>query len=508
MGKMLRIISVVGLSLLLVASVSLVGCGGEGELEDLVAPDMELSQYLKGTTVDFDEATLVSLATGGGEPGWKSGTAAAMYPTYHFSAAARDATAKAMYPNYRGYDTADVNFALLGAAEQGNVDGAILASLDPAELAAVDTAVVGFIDRIDIDMSDAVLPTETSAYAILSGVSATQADGWVTDVADGMDLADRFYVRLVKEAVVAYHAYGVFDDIYLLLYGEVPAAPTDAQVEGVARVAGETFFTSGTASATYPVQADEQAQALYGISYAECDEMQAGYVDAAVYAGLPAAEKGYIDYGAVPGLFASVGAQLTDALPLTQNIAYLTLYYNVSPAAADGWAADVGAGMHPRQAFYKWLAYEAVAGSAGMAGFIQLSVAEFSIKVTNPNEYWISLDSLSVNTSMDVDFYGMVYTVDVAKAAMGDKIWVPPMEDDVEGEITVHLAMPVKTMDNVTWGVMAGLDGGLAFGLALSAFGAIQAGTAEFDVTIDATVSAETGTITESYALTWTPPAE
>ena len=507
MGRMLRTISLVGLSLVLVAAVSLVGCGGGEELEDLVAPDMELSQYLKGTTVDFDEATLVSLATGGGEPGWKSGTAAAMYPTYHFSTAARDAMAKAMYPNYRGYDTADVNFAMLGASEQSAVDGAILASLSPAELAAVDTAVVGFIDRIDTDMSDAVLPTQTSAYAILSGVSAAAADGWVTDLADGKDLTDRFYVRLVKEAVISYHAYGVFDDFYLALYGEVPAAPTDAQFEAVARIAGESFFTSGTASATYPVQADEQAQALYGKSYAECDEMQAGYVDAAVYAGLPAAEKGYIDYGAVPGFFASVGAQMTDALPLTQNIAYLTLYYNVSPAAADGWAADVEAAMHPRLAFYKWLAYEAVAGSAAMAGFIQLSVAEFYVKVTNPNEYWISLDSLSVNASIDVDFYGMVYTVDVAKAAMGDKIWVPPMEDDVEGEITVRLAMPVKTMDNVTWGVMAGLDGGLAFGLALSAFGAIQAGTAVFDVTIDTVVSAETGTITESYALTWTPSA-
>jgi hypothetical protein len=561
MGRTLRLISLVALSLVLVAAVALVGCGEEGK-EPLVAPDMTLSQYLKGTTVDFDTATLDTIAAGGGEPGFKAGTAASMYPTFHFSTAARDAMAKTLYPNYRGYDTADVTFAMLGAGEQSAVDGAILASLTTAELAAVDTAVTGFIDRIDIDMSDAVTPEETSAYAILAGVSAAAADGWAADVEAGMDLADRFFVHLVKEAVIAYHAYHVFDPYYLALYGEVPAVPTDEQVEAVARIAGEIFFTNGTASATYPVEADAKAEEMYGKSYAECDEMQAGYVDAAVYAELPSAfasdaerayardtmaatamsygyithgtyaectgmeqaivnqwvssqwlgvyapaaeERDYIDFMAVPGFFMSVAAQMTDALPLEQNIAYLTLNATVSPAAAEGWVTYVENGVHYRQAFYIWLAKEAVSAFAATALLIRMSAAEFSIKVTNPNEYWISLDSLTINCSTDVDWFGTVMPVDLAKIALGDTVWVPPMEDGKEGEITLRLVAPVKPYDAMVWLIMAGYDSTTAGGLATFAFNNIQDGTVEWDMTIDAVISAETGTKTESYTLHWAP---
>jgi hypothetical protein len=555
MSRILKIASLVALSLV-VAGVAFVGCAEEKEKE-MVAPDMEISQYLKGPTADFDAAVLNAMAEGGGEPGFKAGTAATMYPTFHFSMAARDAKAKALYPNYRGYDTADVTFAMLGAAEQSAVDGAILASLSATEKAAVDTAVVGFIDRIDIDMSDAVTPQETSAYAILADVSAAAANGWVTDLADGKDLADRFFVRMVKEAVVAYHAYHVFDPYYLLLFGYVPATPTDEQVEAVARIAGELFFTNGTASATYPVEADAAAQARYFKSYAECDEMEKGYVDADVYGALPSAfssdaeraaardtmaaaamaygyithgtyaectgmeqaivnqwvfsqylgvyapapeERDYIDFAAVPGFFMGVGAELADALPLEQNMAYLTLNATVSPAAAQGWKADVTAGVHPRQAFYRWLAKEAVLGMAAAAPLIRLSVAEFSIKVTNPNEYWISLDTLTINASIDVNWFGTVIPVDMSKVVLNEKVWVP-----AEEEVTIRLLAPVKVYDVITWGVMAGYDATKAGGLATFAFNKIQDGTAVWDMTIGAVISSETETITESYDLQWTP---
>jgi len=609
MGRILKVILPVALCLVVVASVALVGCAEE-EKAPLEAPVMVISQYLKGSTADFDAGVINTMSEGKGEPGFKAGTAASMYPTYYFSTASRDAKAKELYPDYRGYDTADVTYALLGDLESSAVDGAILASLSAAEKAAVDTAVVGFIDRIDADMSDAVAPEETSAYEILAGVSAEAADGWAADVEAGMDLADRFFVWLVKEAVIAYHTYHVFDPYYLALFGYVPTTPTDEQAEAVARIAGELFFTNGTASATYPVEADAAAQARYGKSYAACDEMQKGYVDADVYGALPsvfasdaerdmyrdntalmlalytpyvdpthttyalctgmekawvnyslyvglpdaardgiaevlaaagiidathttfaactdaekaivnqaasavglpsgtALERDYIDLAAVPGFFMGVGAELTDALPLEQNIAYLTLKSKVSPAAAEGWKADVTATVpvHPRQAFYRWLAKEAVSAMAAAAPLIRLSVAEFSIKVTNPNEYWISLDSLTVNASIDVEWYpgtGNMVAVDVAKVVLNEKVWVPPMEDDVEGEVTVRLLAPVKVYDVITWGVMAGYDQTKAGGLATFAFDKIQAGTAVWDMTIDAVISAETGTITESYDLQW-----
>jgi hypothetical protein len=564
MGRILKVILPVALCLVVVASVALVGCGGGGK-KALVAPDMVVSQYLKGSTADLDDAVINTMAEAGGESGFRSGTAASMYPTLHFSTAARDAMAKVLYPDYCGYDTTDITFAMLGATEQSYVDGAILASLTDAETAAVDTAVVGFIDRIETDMSDAVAPEETSAYEILAGVSATAADGWAADVAAGMDPADRFFVWLVKEAVVAYTPYGIFDDYYNALFGSRPATPTDAQYEAVARIAGEIFFTNGTASATYPVQADEQAEALYGKSYAACDEMQRGYVDAAVYAALPSAfssdaeraaardamaaaamaygyithdtyaectgmeqaivnqwvysqylgvyapapeERDYIDFAAVPGFLLGVGAQMTDALPLEQNIAYLTLYSKVCPAAAEGWVADVEAGVHYRQAFYRWLAKLAVQGMAAAAPLIRLSVAEFYITVTNPNEYWISLDSLDMNASTDIEWLpgsGTMVSVDMAKVAMGDKIWVPPMENGVEGEITIRILAPVKVYDAITWGMLAGYDQTKAGALATLAFNKIQDGTIAWDVDIAAVISAETGTISETYTLQWAP---
>jgi hypothetical protein len=437
--------------------------------------------------------------------------------------------------------------------------------LSTAEKAAVDTAVVGFIDRIDKDMSDAVTPEETSAYEILAGVSATAANGWAADVTAGMDLADRFFVRMVKEAVIAYHAYHVFDPYYLALFGYVPATPTDEQAEAVARIAGEIFFTNGTAAATYPTQADAKAQAMYGKSHAALTEMEMGYVDAAVYAELPSAfasdaaraaardamaaaamaygyithgtyaectgiekaivnqwvysqylgvyapapqERDYIDFAAVPGFLLGVGAEMTDALPLEQNIAYLTLAKNVSPAAAEGWKTYVGNGVHPRQAFYIWLAKEAVSGMASAAIMIRMSAAEFYIKVTNPNEYWISLDSLTINCATDVEWYpgtGNMISVDMAKIALGDTVWVPPMEGDVEGKLTLRLVAPVKPYDAMVWLIMAGYDSTTAGALAMLAFNKIQAGTVEWDVDIVAVISAETGTKTKTYTLQWTP---
>jgi len=52
-------------------------------------------------------------------------------------------------------------------------------------------------------------------------------------------------------------------------------------------------------------------------------------------------------------------AQRSAAMPLTSNVIYQTLKYRVgSTPAADGWAADAGAGIDRKLALYKWMAYE------------------------------------------------------------------------------------------------------------------------------------------------------
>ncbi|MDM7999045.1 MAG: hypothetical protein QUS33_03345, partial [Dehalococcoidia bacterium] len=75
------------------------------------------------------------------------------------------------------------------------------------------------------------------------------------------------------------------------------------------------------------------------------------------YSALLPAQQAVVDQADL-GTFALSVAQRSPAMPLTSNILYQTLAGNVGTSAAEGWAADVGAGLDRELAFYKWMAYE------------------------------------------------------------------------------------------------------------------------------------------------------
>jgi len=552
LGKSFRAVTMVTLSLVLLVGVVLAGCGGGGQA-DLVGADMDLYQYLKGTTGDMNDATINSASEGGGEAGFKFGLAATVYPTFRYSDAKRDGMANTVFPP--PYQTLSVasqanltTFDMLTGGDQLAVNGAIFAYMPAAEQDNVSTVVAGFFNRHDNDLAAAKDPDETSAYEILQGVSATAAAGWATDVEAGKDYADRFFVWMLKETVAAYPT----------MFG-LPADTTDnAIIEATALAVGKLSFTNGTAGTMYPTQQAAKTEALHtGVAYADLTAAQQATVNGAVYAELPSAfpneaardavrdtytaalfgglgitqyadapasqqamvdqyissvglpageptwkEKDYIDFYAVPGAIAGWGAELADAKPLDESMCYVALNSSVSYSAAESWKADVTAGAHPRQAYYRWLSKEQVRQGASYGTLIQVCVNEFSFKITNPNDYLISVDNMNINFQIASSALGDELLVDAAKLAVGDKLWVPANDD-----VIVKLAAPTKTLDVITWLVMAGKSSNDGRALAGDVWSQISAGTAEWIVTVEATMSNETETITDTYDLTWVPTA-
>jgi hypothetical protein len=418
----------------------------------------------------------------------------------------------------------------------------------------VTTGLSGFFDRVATDMAAAKLPTETSAYAILNALVPSPAPAWAADLAAGKNYADRFFVHLVKQYVVAMPAF--FTDFYVALYGSVPATPTEEQIEAVAKLAGKTSFVNGTAGAMYPTQREEQAQAKYGKAYKDltqslgqpqlvdaevyknlpsvfgtgaaadaaraatrdgvaagmklagyitadnytaANEMEKAIVDQALFATAlpgPSLERDYIDFAAVPGAILGWGAEMAAAVPLQQNLAYLTLKSKVTTTAANGWVKDVQGGTHPRQAFYRWLSKETVSQSAAMGTLIQLGLAEFTLKITNPNKYQVSVDSLNVVCQVASSALGSEVLADAARQVIPEKIWVPG-----DGEASIRVVAPVKTFDVITWAVLSGKSTPDAQTLGADVWSKFQAGTAEWTVVVEAKVSNETDTATETFTL-------
>ena len=561
MSKILRVTGLVMLSLVIVAGAVLAGCSkGQAELK---MPTVDLSQYSKGTAVDFDETTINQISGSSGELGLETGTAAAIYPTMYYSTAKRDQMAQALFGSvYKiGDGVSATTYGQLTDGDKLAVDLAIFAGLSAAEQNVVEAGVAGFFNRVDTDIAAAKAPADTSAYAYLKNISTTAADGWATDLSLGKDAADAFFTWLVKESVLASPTSFGLPSGY---------AASDAECAAI----GKASFTNGTAGTMYPTQSsntasamsqalkDYTSSAMYGKAYGDLtaaeklavDAAVKASIDAAVYAalssvfandaartatrdgmvayyeskgwvtaghstyalctgvekaqvdlgvydslGVTAQERDYIDFAAVPGAILGWVSELAPALPLDQNIAYVTLTSKLTVTAANHWKSDVDTGVDPHQAFYRWLSKETVSESAAMAVYIQLSVAEFYLKITNPNDYEISLDKLSLIGQVKSSATGEAVAVDAAKQAITEKIWVPANE-----EITVRVLAPVKTMDMIYSVLMSGSKtSDEARALAADVWGQIQADTAEWDVSVEIVASNKSDTVPETYTLTW-----
>jgi hypothetical protein len=304
---------------------------------------------------------------------------------------------------------------------------------------------------------------------LAANVSSTAATGWATDVTNGKNAISRANLR--EWAFYKWMAYESFRD-------------------GTAA----TFYPSQVAA---KVTEANTAGYITATSYGACNAYEKVVVNGMVWSALGAGEQSYVLGLALPGLFGLVQAEMTDGVSLDQTICYLTLSSSVNVTSAEGWEEDVTAGVNLRQAFYRWLAKEGVSGMAAAGSLIQLSVQEFYFKITNPNKYDISLDSLTISFQIQAS---TGETVTAARQSLGEQVWVPAKET-----VNFRVLAPVKTTDVITWQIMVGKSTTEAMALAADVWGQVQAGTATWDVSVEATVSNKTETQNETYTMEWIP---
>ena len=334
MYKLARLGMLVSMCLVIASGLVLTGCSsGEAALE---MPEMEFMQYVKGATVDFNEATLNTMAEGGGEAGFKFGTMKSVYPTVWGSNT--DNVAKLLFPQpyWRG-DGVSTTYAGLTSADQTTIDGYIFANkLSPAEQQVVLNAVAGFFNRQTVDTSAAKAMEQNTAYGILYGtVTAGAADAWKTDATAWME-------ALNAKAAADYSG-KTYASISLTEKAAVTGAMTIIDPElAFFRAMAQTSFRNGTASATYPDKRDQIATTRYSEGYADLNPiLERPVVDAMVWAQLTEAEQAVVN-NRVTGTFSLAVAQTTDPVALTSNVYYgILLASPGGQTAADAWKSTV-----------------------------------------------------------------------------------------------------------------------------------------------------------------------
>ncbi|MDM8000240.1 MAG: hypothetical protein QUS33_09630, partial [Dehalococcoidia bacterium] len=312
------------LCLVIVSGVALTGCGKKKEAA-LQQPELEFTNYVKGSTVDFDTATLDTMAAGS-QANFMYGLAKTIYPsvwdTYKDSVAAGVFPA----PYWRG-DGVHTYYTYLSSADQGTVDGRIFATkLTAAEQAVVMGAVDSFFSLYADETAAAKPLAENTAYLILysqipdSGASANawkaEAEAWMTALNNyansnygGKSYAQLTYVeRKTVEGIVFAKGAGTINPEYSFW-----------------RVMVKDSFRNGIAAATYPNVAEDNATALYGKSYAALDPCsEKPVVNGAVWASLTAAQRANVTER-VAGTFTLATEQVNGVIPNNQNIYYITL---------------------------------------------------------------------------------------------------------------------------------------------------------------------------------------
>ncbi len=607
MSRVMRITLAFALVVAIVAGGLLsTGCGGENKAE-LVKPTIELFQFQKGSTVDFDDATINSAANA--EANVKFGTAKAIYQSVW--AANQEAVANQLFPPpYWKGDGVTTKYAMLASGDQTTVDGTIYATkLSPAQQDKVVEAVGGLFSLYDEELAAAKPLQQNTAYGILylTDNSGAMSEAWAADAAAWMTAlnawasanregktfaqltyADRalatdnvfakgngtinpeyaFWQVMVKSSfrngIASGTNLGLADNVSNQMFGKGYAlldctqspvvdymvysqldAVGKATVDGTvafmvtdqALLDTQVFDAQGMTSAKagfdaevaagmkvelalykwlayeslrnsfilgyYPEILGTKLAELYpGKTYAQLNRCDQTVVNAAVFAALNPYEQGFAN-AVLPGLWGKVQAEMTDAIAMDQT----TLVRGPTGLqAATGtetsvvnWKKDVDSGVPVKTAYYRWLAKEALIALKGLGTLIRLGNGEFLFKVTNPNKYAISIDSAQY--SFYVNSTALSATgnkVDTAKVAMSDKVWVP-----AESDLLVKIVAPIKQLDIITWGVMAGQTSTNATVLSADVWGQFQAGTQTWIITIDAKISDDKGgnTISETYTL-------
>ena len=431
------------------------GCGGSKKAA-LVLPTVELFQYSRGATVDFDEATINQAATA--EANVKYGTAKAIY--HSVWAANQEAVANQLFPPpYWKGDGVTTQYVMLASGDQTTVDATIFATkLTQAEQDIVTNAVAGLFSLYDEELAAAKPLEQNTAYTILYySVSADAANAWKTDATAWMAALNARAAADYAGKTFAQLTYAQRETVKAAVFNN--GAGTISPEYSFWRAMVQTSFRNGNASARWPDKRDAAVPA--GKTYATLCSTEKAAVDYAVWASCNATEQAAVDTqinglwnlateqvngvtsdnmnvyvyalsqvpdaylvsgnatvaignwltdvgGTVPGTSENTSfydellygepqwkgalayqyfgtdnysalsaaskavvdeaeagmmslsvAQRSASMALDQNVIYQTLKYRVgSTPAADGWAADVGAGMNRELALYKWMAYE------------------------------------------------------------------------------------------------------------------------------------------------------
>jgi hypothetical protein len=486
----MRLMVMVVLSLVVVAAGVVVGCGGGGE-KALQKVNITLSQYLKGATGDFDDATINSAAEGAGEGG------------------------------------VNTMFMAFTPSTSGLPKGTKYENLTSAQKDAVQASAAAFFDSVQAGIDAGTPLTQNPAYVMLHNLQALSWMGLWADPFQAWDPADAFwkvwpdpvgrgakveYLDAKAKAAYAGKEYAqitaaeraVLDTALAAFLATMQTQVTAANADVTAK-STPAYIAAMVAAGAHKTAADaaddiEAALISAGVPAALAAAAKAAAEPNYAYAmsqlpELPAADVAMVVAVAVGGVILQADLQTMDAFPVLQG---------VNLAAAEGWKTDVTASVHPVQAFKRWMVKPALLGLTGMGLLIQLSVAEFTFKITNPNDYDVSIDTIDFNASCNANGFGY-YTardVDAAKMALHDAVWVP-----ANGSIDLHMIVPMKTLDMLTWLIVGpGLDSTTAGTYAADVWGKMKAGTAVWNVTIVTSQSHVEETIPDAtYTLTWTP---
>jgi len=360
MSRIARVGILVALCLVLVAGLVLTGCGKKKEAA-LQQPTLQFTSYVKGATVDFDDATLNNMAAGA-QANFMYGIAKSIYPSVW--EANKDTVAAALFPApyWRG-DGVHTYYTYLSSADQTAVDGAIFAGSIPgkgltaAEQAVVMSTVESFFALYADETADAKTMQQNTAWLILySSIPDTGASAaaWATEATAWMTALNTYAAANYGGKTYAQLTYIQRKTVEGIVFAK--GAGTISPEYSFWRLMVKDSFRNGNASARWPDLRDQKVTQLFptATSYAALDCTQKPQVDAAVWAScnqtaVEAQIAGMFDLATeqVDGVMSdNANVYYTTLLGLGMYTPYLLTDNSTPMAAANNWLADVTGKAH------------------------------------------------------------------------------------------------------------------------------------------------------------------
>ena len=259
------------------------GCGSESKAA-LVKPTIELFQFSKGSTVDFDEATINQAATA--EANVKYGTAKAIYQSV-WAANQENVSNQLFPPPYWKGDGVTTKYASLASGDQTTVDGTIFATkLTAAEQDKVTGAVAGLFDLYSAETAAAKPLEQNTAYGILYMTDNTGAmsNAWKTDATAWMTALNGYASANYSGKTFAALKWSERQAVMAAVFNK--GAGTINPEYSFWRVMVKDSFKYGIAAATNPAVSDNVATTYFGKAYSQLNCVEKPAADYMVWNNL------------------------------------------------------------------------------------------------------------------------------------------------------------------------------------------------------------------------------